>query len=137
MKMQDLRAALKAQAIVCTTEYALRDHVSFKLPCTAALAIFPQSAEALTKSVSLCREMGVPTVLLGRGSNLFFARARYDGAVILTDGCATMERDGDCLVATCGVSLLALCLRAAHSRKGESARAVESAQKRQGADRFD
>ena len=113
MKITDLRAALEAQAIVCTTEYALRDHVSFKLPCTAALAIRPQSVEALVTSVSLCRKMGVPTVLLGRGSNLFFAGERYEGAVILTDGCATLIREGDCLVATCGVSLLSLCLRAA------------------------
>ena len=113
MKMTDLRAALEAQAIACTTEYALRDHVSFKLPCTAALAIRPQSVEELVTAVSLCRKLDVPTVLLGRGSNLFFAGERYEGAVILTDGCATLAREGDCLVATCGVSVLSLCLRAA------------------------
>ena len=113
MKIQELRAALEAHAIFCQTEYALRDYVSFKLPCTGALVVRPKTSEALTLAASLCRKADVPTVLLGRGSNLFFANERYEGVVILTDGCAGIYREGNCLVASCGTSLLSLCLHAA------------------------
>ncbi len=113
MNIQDLISALSEQGIACKTEYDLRNHVSFRLACTAALVICPNTVEELALAATLCREMGVPTVLLGRGSNLFFAGDRYEGAVVLTDACATLTREGDCLVATCGVSLLSLCLHAA------------------------
>ncbi len=113
MSIQDLVSALSEQGISCKTEYDLRNHVSFRLACTAALVICPNTVEELTAAASLCRKAEVKSVLLGRGSNLFFAKERYEGAVILTDSCATLEREGNCLCATCGVSLLSLSLRAA------------------------
>ena len=79
MDLQHLRAALEERAIACKTEYSLRRHISFKLDCTAALAILPQSEEELIVAAALCRRAGIRTVLLGRGSNLFFAKPRYEG----------------------------------------------------------
>ena len=112
MSMQELRSALTAHAIDCKTEYALCEHLSFRLACTAALAILPQNEEELILAASLCRKTGVKSILLGRGSNLFFAETRYEGAVILTDALSCVTREENCLVAACGAPLTALALKA-------------------------
>ncbi len=112
MSMQELRSALTAHALDCKTEYALCEHLSFRLACTAAIAILPQNEEELILAASLCRKAGVKSILLGRGSNLFFAQNRYEGAVILTDALSCVTREGNCLVAACGTPLTALALKA-------------------------
>ncbi len=113
MSFDTLLSALFASAIDHKTEYSLRDRVSFKLDCTAAVAIFPKNAEELIASVTLCRKAEHPFVLLGRGSNLFFAHARYEGAVLLTDRLNRVEREGNSLRAACGVPLTSLAAKAA------------------------
>lgn len=113
MSLQELRSALAEHAMDCKTEYALCEHLSFKLACTAALAILPQTEEELILACTLCRKTGVKMLLLGRGSNLFFAKERYEGAVILTDALSCVTRDDNCLVAACGTPLTALAAKAA------------------------
>lgn len=113
MKLQVLLSALGTHEIQAKPEYSLRNHVSFRLDCTAALAILPKCEEELIAAVSLCREADVPTVLLGRGSNLFFAKERYEGAVILTHLLCTVTEESDCLRAACGAPLTSVALMAA------------------------
>jgi len=113
MNIDAMLSLLLASAIEHKTEYSLRDRVSFKLDCTADVAIFPRSADELITASSICRDTACPCVLLGRGSNLFFARTRYEGAVILTERMNGVEREGSVLCVSCGTPLTSLAVKAA------------------------
>ena len=113
MNTNALLLTLDRRAIEYKTEYSLCHHVSFKLECMAALAIFPATEQELIEAVSACRQTEHPYVLLGRGSNLFFARAHYDGAVILTERLSAVECTGNTVQAACGVSLTGLAAKVA------------------------
>ncbi len=111
MMTDTLLQTLAEKNIEYKTEYSLREHVSLRLDTFAALALFPRSAEELATAVSLLRAADLPTVLLGRGSNLFFAKVRYEGAVVLTDRLTTVSVAGNRVRAACGVSLTGLAAK--------------------------
>jgi hypothetical protein len=52
-------------------------------PCHCFL--LPESMDALTASIRICKEEKIPYRLLGAGSNILFADSGYSGVIIATE----------------------------------------------------
>lgn len=111
MEVSVLEGKLKAAAIPYRVQEPMRDHTSFCIGGPADLYVTPDSVEKLRTCVSLCREAGVPYVLIGNGSNLVFADEGYRGAVIGTSllaGAPTLVSETE-VRCPAGAKLATLC----------------------------
>ena len=81
-----------------------------------ALLIRPQNREQLQTAVAICRGVGQPPFILGRGSNLLVSDAGIARPVIqLGEGLSTVVRQGDTLRCGAGAALISVCLQAAQA----------------------
>ncbi len=60
----------------------MRRHTTFRIGGPAAVFAEPSSPEEFAKMEAVCREMAVPHITLGRGSNLLVSDAGYEGVVL-------------------------------------------------------
>jgi len=88
-------------------------HTTFRIGGPAEALVVPRSLEELRSVVLMCRQLGLPMHVLGRGSNLLVADDGVDGVVVLTRRLNRMERRGSVVVAQAGVFLPRLVKRAA------------------------
>ncbi len=101
---------LKDMGIEVKENFSLKDHISFKLDSIAALAVFPKNEKQLCNAVKIMRENGIRFVILGNGSNLFFAREYFDGAVVFTKGMRDMTVNENKINVLAGASFTSLAL---------------------------
>ena len=81
-----------------------------------ALLIRPQNREQLQAAVAICRGVGQPPFILGRGSNLLVSDAGIARPVIqLGEGLSTVVRQGGTLRCGAGAALISVCLQAARA----------------------
>ena len=81
-----------------------------------ALLIRPQNREQLQAAVAICRGVGQPPFILGRGSNLLVSDAGSARPVIqLGEGLSAVVRQGDTLRCGAGAALISVCLQAARA----------------------
>ena len=112
---QQLAQQMEREGIPVLMQEPLCRHTTFRIGGPAALFCQPQTQQALTRALALCRAAGVRSYLLGNGSNTLFADEGYDGAVIrLGRGLDSIEAGPDgTLTAGCGALLSAVCRFAA------------------------
>ncbi len=103
-----LLSALNERGIAYKTEYSLREHVSFRVPCDASLVLFPATEQQMCDALAILDTAGVRTEILGRGSNVLFADEHFGGAVILTAGLSSFCIENESVEAACGVGLTSL-----------------------------
>lgn len=60
----------------------MSEHTSFKTGGAARLLLQPGSQEETAEAVRLCRELGVPWLVMGNGTNLLVRDEGFDGVVI-------------------------------------------------------
>lgn len=106
--MEQLILNLQALGVDWEQNCPLSKHSSFRIGGAADLALFPRSSDALCQTLSLLRENGIPTMVIGNGSNVVFSDDGYRGAVVFTGKCRKIKIDGDIVYADAGVSLSAL-----------------------------
>ena len=91
-------------------------HTTFRIGGPADVFVEPDSEERLCQVVALCREVGVPFVCVGNGSNLLVSDDGFRGVVVSTrHGMEQLEINGDLVKAGAGVLLSRLaseCCRA-------------------------
>ncbi|MBR2722568.1 MAG: UDP-N-acetylmuramate dehydrogenase [Clostridia bacterium] len=116
--MRNLQRALDALGIPCQTDCDLKKHSSFRIGGCADLGVFPQNREQLTKVLTLIRASEIPYLVIGKGSNVVFSDEGFTGAVIFTEGCRTVTREGNELLADAGVPLVRLATYALESSLG-------------------
>ncbi len=88
-------------------------HSSFRIGGDADVGVFPKTREELIAVLSLLHASKIPMLVIGKGSNVVFADEGFRGAVVFTEECKAICRDGDGLVADAGISLAALATFAA------------------------
>ncbi len=106
--MELLQKRLNEQAIRYSENTLLAPHASFRIGGAARLCVYPNSRDALLRALTLLCEHGVRFAVIGKGSNVVFSDAGYDGAVVFTDSAAKLEHRGNTLFAEAGVTLTAL-----------------------------
>lgn len=112
-KIERIAAALGANRIKHARDAEVASRSSFKIGGTAALAVFPESAEQLALALSLIDREGVRCEVIGNASNLLFAFDYFDGALIFTSGLGGISIDGNRMSVGAGVSLTHLASLAA------------------------
>lgn len=81
-------------------------HTTFRIGGTADVWIEPDGEVGLCEVVALCREAGVPYVIIGNGSNLLVSDDGFRGVVICTRrGMEKLEIEGNVIRAEAGVIL--------------------------------
>lgn len=93
-----------------STDALLRDYTSFKIGGKADVMIFPDKISKLSSAISFIRGENLPTLVLGKGSNMLAGDEGFRGVVINT--CKLDEIilvDDTTIVCQCGVSLSRLC----------------------------
>ncbi len=93
----------------------MKDHTTFRIGGPARWFCLPGTEEALVGLLSLCRREGIPTLLIGRGSNLLFSDRGFAGAVISTSALEGISLREGILHAECGVPLSRLSMAAAEA----------------------
>ena len=86
----------------------LSKHSTLRIGGAADVALFPHSVEKLCQTLTFLKENEIPTLVIGKGSNVLFSDEGYRGAVVFTDKCREIEIKEDRIVADAGIPLSAL-----------------------------
>lgn len=93
-----------------STEALLRDYTSFKIGGEADVMIFPDNISKLSSIVSFIKKENLPSLVLGKGSNMLVYDGGFRGVVINTCKLDEIKLvDDKTIVCQCGVSLSKLC----------------------------
>ncbi len=92
-------------------------HSTFRIGGPAAVYAIPADVDSLTCLLSLVKEYKVRSYVIGKGSNILFDDAGFDGVVISTSGLNKVSLEGDILTAECGASLSACAVLAKENAK--------------------
>ncbi len=104
--------------LIYKTDHPLSSVTTFRIGGKASFAVWPNSSDELAALVAACRAAETPFFVMGNGSDLLFDDLGYHGVVILTTAMNGIERKGNTLVASCGVSLTRLSSHAAKEGLG-------------------
>ena len=91
--------------IRCVLHEPMSAHTSFRVGGPAELFFLPQSREELTQVLTFCKKEGIPSLILGNGSNLLVSDKGFPGAVIAMEALQKVERKGNIIYADAGVRL--------------------------------
>lgn len=113
-QMQALCQALKDASIDFLCEEPLSKHTSFRIGGPAKVFCTPADAGQMARAAELCRAHGIRSYILGKGSNILFADAGFDGVVLSTAAISGEPCfEGDVVRAPAGLGLNTLCKAAA------------------------
>lgn len=113
MSWEKVASRLAERDIKTERGLSLKTLSSFRVGGVCPLSVLPDSVDALTLSVRLLREEGIPFRVVGNGSNLLFGDGTLSGALILTKGVCSIKQEENRLTADCGVTLASLARFAA------------------------
>ncbi len=106
--MEKLTKKLQTLDVNWQANCPLSNHSTFHIGGAADVALFPRSRDELCASLSFLRENEIPTLVIGRGSNVVFSDEGYRGAVVFVDQCRTFKMEENIIVADAGVLLSSL-----------------------------
>ena len=110
-QQQTLCQNLEKYSIPYVCDEPLAKHTSFRIGGPAKVLCTPADGRQLIRAPGLCGQLGVRRYLLGKGSNVLFSDAGFDGAVICTAAFSGAPRLGDdgIVEADAGLGLNQLC----------------------------
>ena len=110
MKIDSLVLLAEELKIKYSKNEAMSLHTSFKIGGEADIMLYPENEEQLLSLLSLAKAKGIPTFILGKGSNLLVSDKGIEGAVISTTSMQNITLISDTEIkAEAGASLAALC----------------------------
>ena len=108
-------ADLKALGADCICGEKLSSHTTFRIGGDASLFVSPADEDQLIGVISYLEKNGIRYFLLGKGSNVLFDDAGYDGAVVSTSKLDKISVCGNEITAQCGASFTYLASVAAEN----------------------
>ena len=111
-KIEQLADLLNKQEISVLYNEPLSSHSTFRIGGAAKLAAFPNTVEKLIFTIKAARQSGVKYMVIGNGSNMLFADSGYDGIVIFTAKCNSVNQNENIISAECGASFTKLAITA-------------------------
>mgnify|MGYP000209952595 FL=1 len=108
-------ADLKALGADCICGEKLSSHTTFRIGGDASLFVAPADEDQLIGVISYLEKNGIRYFLLGKGSNVLFDDAGYDGAVVSTSKLDKISVCGNEITAQCGASFTYLASVAAEN----------------------
>ena len=96
----------KTAACRCLTFEPLSKHTSWRVGGPAALYVYPNDADSVGVLLRFLREEGIPSFVIGYGTNLLPADEGFGGCVIdLGNACRKLEMTDDEMIAGAGIWL--------------------------------
>lgn len=116
--MEAVAEALPQDALV--RESALKQYTTIKCGGPASLLLEARDAQEVAHALKVARHHNIPTLIIGRGSNLLIDDHGFDGLVIhFGEQFAQVSLEGTTLTAQAGASLMAIArLAADHALSG-------------------
>lgn len=96
---------------VCLDE-PMSKHTTFEIGGPADVFVVPADPEELATVLGACRRLGVPSFVLGKGSDLLVSDAGYRGVMISLEKLDRISEDGEVLVCEAGATLKEVAERA-------------------------
>ena len=84
-------------------------HTSFKIGGPADIFITVSSEQQLSALLKKCKELDVPYMIIGKGSNLLVSDQGIEGAVISLSGIDFIRADGEKIICGAGAALSEVC----------------------------
>lgn len=106
--MEQLMQKLQALGTEWELNCPLSKHSTLRIGGAADVALFPHSVEKLCQTLTFLKENEIPTLVIGKGSNVLFSDEGYRGAIVFTDKCREIEIKENKIVADAGIPLSAL-----------------------------
>ena len=106
-----LRKDCERIGCICLADEPMAAHTSFKIGGPADLLLKPRDAETAARVIARARELSVPLLFIGKGSDLLICDEGVRGAVLSFDEASARPSLRDETVIDCpaGASLTALC----------------------------
>ena len=101
--------SIKKERIKHSENEPMKNHTSFKIGGKADVFLCVKNTEELKRALVLSKKYGVPSFVIGRGSNLLVSDGGIDGAVISLCDMDRIEADGERIICGAGASLSAVC----------------------------
>ncbi|MBE6680379.1 MAG: UDP-N-acetylmuramate dehydrogenase [Ruminococcaceae bacterium] len=86
-------------------DYPMKRVTSFRIGGNADLAVYPADTEAFIFGINAARNLGVPYIVIGNGSNTLASDKGFRGCVFVTTDMRKVTIDGEYLTAGCGCLL--------------------------------
>ncbi len=106
---------LEAGKIEYTENTPLAPYTSFRIGGPGRLLVFPKNVEEAVEVLDILRGEGIPTVVLGNGTNVLVSDDGFDGAAVILSDMRSYSIDGNRITADAGMPLTKLALLAAKS----------------------
>ena len=100
--------SIEKSGIAFKKDLPMKEHTSFRIGGNADAAVFPHSREQLVDILTVAGDVGIPTFVVGKGSNLLVSDEGYRGVIVFTEGMDRVEFEGNTVYAESGVSLTSL-----------------------------
>lgn len=101
--------SIRKEKINYSENEPMRNHTSFKIGGNADVLIRVKNTEELKNTLILSKKYGVPSFVIGRGSNLLVSDGGIEGAVISLCDMDGIEADGERIICGAGASLSSVC----------------------------
>ena len=86
-------------------DYPMKRITSFRIGGNADMVVYPADADAFAFAVSRAKELCVPYIVIGNGSNTLASDKGFRGVVFVTTDMRKVEISGEYLTAGCGCLL--------------------------------
>ncbi len=96
-------------------DYPMKNITSFRIGGPCDLAVYPACADAFVFAINKCKELSVPYIVLGNGSNTLASDKGFRGVVFVTTDMRKVEINGEFLTAGCGCLLGSIGTNASNS----------------------
>ena len=75
--------SIEKSGIAFKKDLPMKEHTSFRIGGNADAAVFPHSREQLADILTVAGDVGIPTFVVGKGSNLLVSDEGYRGVMFL------------------------------------------------------
>ena len=86
-------------------DYLMKQITSFRIGGPADIAVYPADADAFAYALKKVKELNIPYIVLGNGSNTLASDKGFRGVVFVTTDMRKVQIDGEYLTAGCGCLL--------------------------------
>jgi len=101
----ELFAFLDRCGIKYLKDEPMSEHTSFRIGGKAKAFVMPRDADELKGVYQAASKLGIKSYILGKGTNVLFDDAGFDGVVISTLSLDFVKQDGERLICGAGASL--------------------------------
>ncbi|MBQ6892882.1 MAG: UDP-N-acetylmuramate dehydrogenase [Clostridia bacterium] len=86
-------------------DYSMKRITSFRIGGNADMVVYPVDAQSFVFAINCAKELGVPYIVIGNGSNTLASDKGFRGVVFVTTDMRKVQINGEYLTAGCGCLL--------------------------------